>query len=833
VRRVLKPAAIIIVVAAIVFFLAPTAVRVAVHAGLASAGFADTHGGSVSLGLRRSRIAGVRLGKKSVATASVTYSLSSLLRGRVETVEISDARLYGVLGLNGAVTLDDFAPSGSTKSGGSVSLPADIVAVHDAHLELETPFGKAHFTVAGELVPTADGFRMTGMTGLRQGEITGIAPIDFALTANGWTVSLKPIRLNLPAVPGKPVAAAEGHLMLAATRSGPMSGEAQLDGQDLMLAGMPVRTLSLRFNAGPEGPSASLKLVPADGGTGVEGTVQSQAGGLSAKATAAIADIAPIAKAAGWSGASGPVKASLTLSAAAANGPRPVTLDLAYDGPTLGGAAIRGGRLKAAATYDGTINALALTECGAFSADAVTLAGFTLSKLAGCIGPKDGQAFFSQDVTGATAVAASLADVTVAAGPADTALAQVKLPSAQASLTLGDNGMIALDATIDNAGATLPGLGAGAQGLAARLAASGDGTLSGSLSGRVAATQPNGPSLPIAGTVGGTASTPNLTLSVGTTLKASVTSKTARIDMPPTEIGEGGIDLLRLMPGLATSASRLSGSLGFHAEADWSGAKIVSKGSITLKDVAATTPNFTVEGVNANVTLPSLNPLTIAEKQKLTTKVLNVGLPLTDGEVVFSMNRNRILNIDRAQWSVAGGTVGTYDQQLDLYGPDQHFGIVVRDLDLAQVLKLVNVNGLSAEGTLAGAIPLRRTKDTILVQHGVLQTRGEGVIRYDPADTPSFLQGQPGESTAILRDALKDFRYQQLSITIDGVLGGDEEIRMSLKGASPKLYGGVPVSLNINLSGALDSIARSSVEAYTRPAATIRKTLDKKTGEKK
>jgi hypothetical protein len=35
------------------------------------------------------------------------------------------------------------------------------------------------------------------------------------------------------------------------------------------------------------------------------------------------------------------------------------------------------------------------------------------------------------------------------------------------------------------------------------------------------------------------------------------------------------------------------------------------------------------------------------------------------------------------------------------------------------------------------------------------------------------------------------------------------------------------------LSGALDSIARSSVEAYTHPAETARRKLQKKTGEKK
>jgi hypothetical protein len=827
-KRFLIPAAVLIAAVAVV----PAGIRFGVHSALAALGFPDAAGGSVSVGFHRTEIAGIRIGKDSEISIAIAYSASTLAHGRAKTITVSGAKLRGAVDLSGALALDGYAPS-NAPSGGAVSLPADAVILQGVALALETPAGKTVLTASGTLLPTPDGLHLAGNATLAVGGIAGTAPIDFTLSPAGWKIALDPIRIVFPGGTDGANAVA-GSLTLDKRQGAPATGGAQLDGQNLRLADIPVRMLSVGFKTDADGLSAILKLVPANGDAGIAGSVKSDSGGLAATLTAAVTEIAPIAKAMGRTAVTGPLKASLSLTAPPATGARPLTVEIAYDGAVPGGLSLNGGRLKVAGRYDGAANALILTSCGAFSADGVTLASFAFGKLSGCVGPVADRPLFSQSASGDTALAGALKDIAVSVLSGPKTLAEIKVPAAQAGFSLGDGGLNALDAQADAVSVSLPALGAAIQGLGGTLAiGGGDHALTGALSGRFSAAGPNSPVLAISGTLSGSQAAPIGTLSVGTILKAALNGNTARIDMPATEIGEGGADILQLMPGLATSASRLSGMLAFHADADWSGAAMTTKGSITAKDIAATTRNFTVDGLNTDVILPSLIPLTIAGKQKLTTKTVMVGVPLTDGEVVFSLNRNRILNLDSAHWTVAGGTVSTYDQQLDLYGPDQNLGVVIKDVDLAEILKLVNVNGLSAEGKLVGAIPLRHTKDTILVQHGYVQTQAEGVIRYDPADTPSFLQGQPGEGTAILRDALKDFHYQQLGIVIDGVLGGDQAIKMTLKGANPKLYGGLPVALNVNLSGALDSIARASIEAYTHPTETVRKKTSKKTGETK
>jgi hypothetical protein len=840
-RRVTAIGIAAILLVAAVWLLTPLAVRGLAHSALSAMGFNDARGGTVSLGPRHLRLSGIAIGRKSRATVTVTFSPGSLLHARLETIAITDTTLHGVVALNGTVALDGFAfPAPKPGPASPLSLPVQSVTIDGLSLELETPAGPATLTGAGTLTGTENGLRLTGAADLVKGEIKGAAPIDFTVSPTGWSLALNPIRIAFPPETDAPKTdapnAVEGQLTIAKSGDSPMTGDAKLDGAKLTIGAVPISTLSLNFHTGAEGQTGTLKLVPADGG-GLDGDLTNGPTGLTANLKASLAEIGAIAKAFGAGTVSGPVRASLSLHADQAVGPRPILLTATYDGATPGGAVLRNAKLREAGLFDAAANAVTLTSCGALSADAVSLGGLTFAKVLGCLGPMEDAPLFSQDKAGAISLAGAFATLSATAASGTANLAEVALKSIAASARLAD-GKIAAFAFKTNGGTVgLPALGTGFRDLAANGASAADGSVSGTVTGSFAAAGPKSPVLPIIGTIGGTlADGVTLALTVGSTehlpiIKATVSGQSAKLDMAATTLGEGGADLIGLMPGLATSVSKLSGTLAVNLAADWSGSAPVSHGTITAKNIGATTPNFTIAGLDATVALTSLKPLTTANDQTLTMKTLLVGVPLTDGRIVFGLNKHQILNIAEAGWTIAGGTVGTRDQQLDLYGPDQNLGVVVRDVDIAQLLVLVGVNGLSAKGTLQGAIPLRHTKDTILVEHGYLQTKAPGLISYDPTETPSFLQGQPGEGTAILRDALKDFHYDQLSLTIDGTLGGEEKIKMSLKGANPKVYGGSAIALNLNLSGALDSIARSSVEAYTHPAETARK-LRKKTGEK-
>jgi hypothetical protein len=831
-RRALLISAPILLVLAI-GVLIPAAIRTAVHSGLATLGFNDARGGTVSLGLHHVRIASIELGERGRATVAATFSASSLLRGRLETIDVSDTELRGAVAMNGALELDGFtAPAPRQTPAGRMELPADRVSLAGIVLELETPAGKTQINGEGTVQGTDNGLHLTGAVAIAGDIITGNAPVDVSLTSAGWSLSLDPIRIVFSGAPeeANPI---EGHLTVASTSPTGLTGDVELKGEKLAIQATPIRRLSLNLKAEAGRLSGAFQLAPQQGGNGIDASLKSDDAGATATLNMDFSEIGTFSKMIGGT-MKGPVRAKLTMHADPPQTKRPVTVNLTYDGIAPGGIALHNAKLKAVGVFDGSRNALTLTSCGPFSLDSATLSGLVLTKLSGCLGPAADRAVFEQDSLGRMALAGTVGDLMATVPFADAILAEARIATLQLTMTAAEERLTSFAASLDGGAIELPSLGTGLRGLTVKAQAASDGALSGTIKGSFGRPAPESPSLPVAGTLGGNLGSGfTLAATAGSLAKLSLTGQRAKLDMPATELGENGVNLLGLAPRLAAAASKLSGTLAVSLSADWSGPALSGSGTLTLKDIGATTPNFTVEGLDGAITLTSLSPLATAESQVLTMRRLIAGVPLTDGRITFDLDRNNRLNIADAHWTLAGGRVGTYDQQLDLYGPDQNLGLVVKGVDLAELLKLANVNGLSAEGAVEGVIPLRRTRDTIRIEHGVLQTSAPGVIRYDPAETPSFLEGQQGEGTAILRDALKDFHYQQLSLTIDGVLGGEEQIKLTLNGANPALYGGVPVALNVNLSGALDSIARSSIEAYTNPTKTVHRKLQAKPGEKK
>ncbi len=824
--------AITVVLAVVV----PVLLRIAVHARLEALGFDQVRGGSVSYNLHRIRIAGIMVGSLGRATIVATYSPRGLLHGRLDTIEISDTALHAVLKLNGALTFDGYsAPTGGTMLATGISLPASRVEIQNLSVNLETPAGLVTATISGNVVQAGNGLHLAGISQFARGSAHGTAPLDMTLSAAGWAASLKPIHIDIAGNPDIPNAVS-GEFTLSKERGTAARGAGKLTSENLMIDAIPVRKLELNFQTSAEGQAASFHVAPIDGSTGIEAALTSGAGGAHATVGASFTDVGPVARAFGNEAIAGPMRLELSLQVGPAATARPVTLDLTYDGAVSGMVSLHNAKLSEAGTFDAAANTFTLGACGKFTIDAATIAGLTASHVQGCLGPDASGPAFSQTAAGAISLAASINDLSAAILSNASIVAELKLPLSHAAAIIADGQLAGFDAGVERGAIDLPDLGAGIRNLAIKAVGTTDGGVSGTVAGTFGATAPNSPTEAIAGTVGGAiGSGVTLALTAGPAgkppvIKLEAVGRRATLEMAPTDLGESGVDLLRLAPGLATMASKISGTFGLHAEADWSGSRSTSQGSIILKNVTATTPNFTMEGIDAAITLASLRPLVTADNQKLTVKKLLVGLPLSDGEIVFGLDKRHVLNIADAHWSIAGGTISTYDQHLDLYGPDQNLGVVVKSVDLAQLLKLVDVNGLSAEGTLDGAIPLRHIKDMILVEHGFLEASTGGALRYDPAEPPPFLQGNPGGSMAILREALQDFHYQTLSVTIDGILGGEEKIKMSLKGANPTLYGGSPVALNLNLSGALDSIARSSIEAYAHPTETARRKLQKHPG---
>jgi hypothetical protein len=176
-------------------------------------------------------------------------------------------------------------------------------------------------------------------------------------------------------------------------------------------------------------------------------------------------------------------------------------------------------------------------------------------------------------------------------------------------------------------------------------------------------------------------------------------------------------------------------------------------------------------------------------------------------------------------WKLTGGRVFAKDVVLDPTATRQTLTLNVEGVNLGDLLQMTELEGLSATGTMAGKIPVVLDKGEAIVENGLLSAGGPGVLRYKPDQVPGALQGG-GQGVELMLQALTDFRYDALSLSLDRAADGETKIGLHIKGNNPAVYNGYPLAFNLNLSGKLDRILRDTLQGYRVPDTIQRKMLE-------
>jgi hypothetical protein len=270
-------------------------------------------------------------------------------------------------------------------------------------------------------------------------------------------------------------------------------------------------------------------------------------------------------------------------------------------------------------------------------------------------------------------------------------------------------------------------------------------------------------------------------------------------------------------------SQQATGSVALHIAAARPDLLKKAGGTLRLRDFGFATSQVSVTGMNGSIGFTRISPLATADRQQLTIARVVLGEALTDASVAFAFHDGHVLSIDDAGGRIMGGHIGMQHQDIDLRGPEQSLTVQLTGIDLAQLLALANLTGLSGSGKLDGTVPIRHKNDTFQIDNAVMTATEPGLLRYDPADPPSFLKDAQSQEIVLLREALKDFHYRKLTLTINGQVGADEEIKMALTGSNPSLYNGKSIELNLDFTGSLDKIARWSLQSFASPLEAVRK----------
>jgi hypothetical protein len=289
----------------------------------------------------------------------------------------------------------------------------------------------------------------------------------------------------------------------------------------------------------------------------------------------------------------------------------------------------------------------------------------------------------------------------------------------------------------------------------------------------------------------------------------------AEVRVVPLTFAPDSLQPGQLIPPLAAVASEVSGRVAIGGTVAWGPGAPASDLVVLMQDLGFTTGPARVERVNGAVTFDSLFPPSTPPDQLVALALVDVGLPLVNGVVAFRLDEDGAVAVDQARWSWAGGEIGT---GAFAHRPGEPLDLVLeaRGLDMAQLLEQVHLSGLEGTGTLSGTLPLRIENGEAVVRAGELRTHGPGRLRYRPRETPAALAGG-GQGVDLMLQALENFHYESLRITLDGRTDGEMDVGLHVSGANPDLYGGYPVEFNLNLEGQLGAILQAGLEGYRLP----------------
>ncbi len=286
----------------------------------------------------------------------------------------------------------------------------------------------------------------------------------------------------------------------------------------------------------------------------------------------------------------------------------------------------------------------------------------------------------------------------------------------------------------------------------------------------------------------------------------------AKLDLAPLRFETRGKQPVDLVPIIGTAIEQVSGTLSGRATFAWGKDDPAVALSLKLDDVGFETSAVRVSALSGDVTLDSVLPPHTSQVQAATMKLHLPSLDEIPVDLRFSLPGDERLLIDSAMLGIAGGDLELANVELKQDAP-LSTTVGVKGVDLSQILTLIGVDGLTGTGTLDGQVPIRIATDGVSIPGGKLAARGPGTLAYGGGALPD-VAGTSGDSVRLLRQALGDFRYDSLVLTLDHKPVGGDSLLIALRGHNPAVLNSHPFAINVRLDANFQRLATVLFEGY-------------------
>ncbi len=281
----------------------------------------------------------------------------------------------------------------------------------------------------------------------------------------------------------------------------------------------------------------------------------------------------------------------------------------------------------------------------------------------------------------------------------------------------------------------------------------------------------------------------------------------ADVDIPELAFSPAGLQPQSFIPALQGKIADVRGFASARINLEFSEADgVVSSGTAKLIDMEMGTAPGPLRGLNSELIFSSFFPLVTKGPQTVTIDAWDVGFPLPQGVVVFEAIADGI-RIDSARWPVGTGQISLDPTTWNYTAEENRMTLRVEDVSISEFIGDLGGDNFEATGSVSGVLPVVITGVDVQVENGNLAVKNGGVVRFSTPFTDKA--GEANGYAQLAFDALKEFYYEELEVTLNGPLDGLINIKIVFEGFNPNVMDGAYIRYNLNIEGELLNIVRN------------------------
>ncbi|MER2512952.1 MAG: YdbH domain-containing protein [Nitrosomonas ureae] len=293
-------------------------------------------------------------------------------------------------------------------------------------------------------------------------------------------------------------------------------------------------------------------------------------------------------------------------------------------------------------------------------------------------------------------------------------------------------------------------------------------------------------------------------------------SGTLKAEVIPLNFLPGNLQPGAFSPALA-QLGNVSGQVSATAQLKWSTKGVhSSRGAFEMRNVSFAHETAKVKNLNIALNLNNLLTPGSLPGQKITVEKIDFGIPLENLLVSYQILDTNPLQValEKAQFFMMDGMISVAPVIIDPAAKRFDTLIRISNIDLESFFNLIKVDGLAGNGRLDGQIPLTIEENELTIKNGHLAAKAPGILHFQSQKASQWL-ASAGEEMNLLLQAMQDFHYTELSLTLDKSVAHDLVAQLSLLGNNPKVKEGQDFRLNVRLETDIDKILQKINDGYS------------------